>query len=62
MADRSVFVDAGKRGARRRWGEYPVSVRLHAIDQEQRALVHAFVRMAEAVAERDRERAQRDAA
>lgn len=50
MADKSVFSEAGKRGARRRWGEHSRIVRLDALDPEQRALVHAFIRMAEAVA------------
>ncbi len=43
-------VRAGTIGARTRWGEQPRQVRLDALDLEQRALVHAFVRMAEAVA------------
>ena len=61
MADKSVFVDAGRRGARRRWGEHSRIVRLDALDDEQRALVHAFVRMAEAVADKRRSKRARPA-
>lgn len=42
--------DAARKAARARWGQYPVNVNLGKLDDEQRALVHAFVRMAEAVA------------
>jgi hypothetical protein len=52
------FAEAGRRGARKRWATHQRKiVRLDALDDEQRALVHAFVRMAEAVAAKDRERA-----
>lgn len=46
-------VRAGQASARRRWGEGPSRIlRLDALGPEERSLVHAFVRMAEATAER----------
>lgn len=45
MAERSVFVDAGKRGARTRWGP-PRLIRLDGLTADQRRLVLAMVEMA----------------
>lgn len=56
MADRSVFVDAGKRGARNRWGP-PRVVRLDGLSPEQRRLILAFVDMARATEARTAEKA-----
>ncbi len=38
-----VFVEAGRRGARRRWGDEPRVVRLDALTPAQRRLVLALV-------------------
>jgi hypothetical protein len=43
----SPFVEAGRRGARRRWGP-PRVARLDALSPEQRALVLALIAAAEA--------------
>lgn len=51
MAERSVFVDAGKRGAKKRWGP-PRIIRLDGLTPDQRRLVLAFVDMARASEER----------
>jgi len=32
--DKSVFIEAGRRGARRRWGEYSRTIRLGDLDDE----------------------------
>jgi hypothetical protein len=45
MAQRKVFVDAGKRGARKRWGP-PRIIRLDGLTPDQRRLVLAMVEMA----------------
>lgn len=41
-----VLVEAGKRGARTRWGEQPRVVRLDSLSNEQRRLVVALVEAA----------------
>jgi hypothetical protein len=55
MADRSVFVEAGKRGARRRWGDTPRVVRLDdkALTPEMRHLLATLVQAAKAYPTRD---------
>jgi hypothetical protein len=39
----AVLVEAGSRGARKRWG-YPRTVRLTGLTEEQRVFVHELVR------------------
>jgi hypothetical protein len=58
MADRSVFIDAGKRGARKRWGDAPKSVRLDALTPEQRRLVVLLVEAQQAANRADPAKAQ----
>lgn len=51
MATRQVFVEAGRRGARARWGERRI-IDIRDLDPDHRRLVSAFVDMARATAAR----------
>ncbi len=48
-----VLVEAGKRGARSRWGEQPRLIRLDSLTSEQRRLVVALVEAAKSRPEPD---------
>lgn len=52
-AKNPVFVESGRRGARRRWGDTPRVVRLHELTNSQKRLVLALIDAARREAERD---------
>jgi hypothetical protein len=52
-AKNPVFVEAGRRGAEKRWGDHDAKIiRLDALSKPQRELVQALIRAAKSQAEK----------